>query len=112
MSLFCLTVCIYLHAVSACAELHLQVTIPPEGPACPGKNLVLTCHLNSMPQPKSVPPTMFWEQTVGVYGKLWEQYQNQSYTEHMHTICTHFAEHCQWTELSWELSTVTSMHYM
>ena len=65
MSLFCLTVCIYLHAVSACAELHLQVTIPPEGPACPGKKLVLTCRLNSMPRPKSVPPTMFWEQAVG-----------------------------------------------
>lgn len=50
----------YNFIVSSQSPIHLQVTIPPDGQACPGKTLVLTCSINS--SKSSQPPTMFWEQ--------------------------------------------------
>ena len=51
-----------LHAVASQSTVTLQVTVPPERPFCPGEDVVLTCSVNSMQKPTTVPPTMYWQQ--------------------------------------------------
>lgn len=49
-------------AVTLQSTVNLQVTTPPEGPFCPGENVVLTCSIQSIQKSMTIPPTMYWQQ--------------------------------------------------
>ena len=45
--------------VTSQSTVTLQVTVPPEGPSCPGEDVVLTCSVNTIQKSTTVPPTMY-----------------------------------------------------